>query len=134
MAKIDFWKDKKNRKLDPTLFSIKAEALAMELAADCEKNRKRVNKGTQIRKFYDEVVRLDMEARARPDEWETVLPLVHMLIAKAAYAKGRDLVSDNFVNFVRSSVEQISSQDDLGVFANFFEAFMGFYKMHCPAN
>lgn len=134
MGRIDFWSNKQTRKLDPTLFSVKAEALAKEISADCEESKKRENKRTQIRKFYDEVVRLDMEAKARPAEWDNILPLVHMLTAKAAYAKGRKLVSDNFVNFIRSSIDQISGQEDLAVFASFFEAFMGFYRLHCPAN
>ncbi len=134
MAEIVFWKDKENRKVDPALFSDTAEKLAKDLAEDCQASKNRENKRTQIRKFYDEVVRLDMEAKAKPEEWDNILPLVNMLTAKAAYAKGRRLVSDNFVNFIRSSIKQISGKKDLELFANFFEAFMGFYRMYCPTN
>jgi len=134
MAEIVFWKDKENGKVDPTLFSNTAEKLAKELAEDCRASKNRENKRTQIRKFYDEVVRLDMAAKARPQEWENILPLVHMLTAKAAYAKGRRLVSDNFVTFIRASIKQISGHKDLELFANFFEAFIGFYRLHGPAN
>lgn len=134
MAEIIFWKDKENGKVDPTLFSNTAEKLAKELAEDCRASKSRENKRTQIRKFYDEVVRLNMEAKARPQEWDSILPLVHMLPAKVAYAKGRRLVSDNFLNFIRSSIKQISGKKDLELFANFFEAFIGFYRMHGPAN
>ncbi len=134
MSEIIFWKDKENKKVDPTLFSIKAENLAKQLAQDCQESRNRENKRTQIRKFYDEVIRLDAEAKTNPQEWDNILPLVHMLIAKAAYAKGRRLVSDNFVNFIRSSIKQISGAKDLELFAGFFEAFMGFYRMYCPVN
>lgn len=134
MAEIIFWKDKENGKVDPTLFSNTAEKLAKELAEDCRASKNRENKRTQIRKFYDEVIRLDMAAKARPQEWENILPLVHMLTAKAAYAKGRRLVSDNFVTFIRASIKQISGHKDLELFANFFEAFIGFYRLHGPAN
>jgi len=134
MEKIIFWQDKEKGKVDPALFSNTAEQLAKELADDCRASNKKENKRSQIRKFYDEVVRLDMEARSKPQEWDNILPLVHMLTAKAAYAKGRKLVSDNFLNFIRSSIEQISGKKDLELFANFFEAFIGFYRMHCPAN
>jgi len=134
MDKIVFWKDREKKKVDPALFSSIAEQLAKELAEDCRASRQRENKRTQIRKFYDEVVRLGMEARAKPQEWDDILPLVHMLTAKAAYAKGRKLVSDNFLNFIRSSIEQISGEKDLELFTNFFEAFIGFYRMYCPAN
>ncbi len=134
MDKIDFWKDKERKTVDPTLYSSKAEALSKELAGECENSRRRLNKRTQIRKFYDEVVRLDMAARTREQDWENILPLVHMVIAKAAYARGRELVSDNFVKFIRSSIEQVKEPQDLNVFVNFFEAFVGFYRMDCPAN
>lgn len=134
MDKIIFWKDRESKIIDPELFSTKAEMLAKKLADDCIQSRKRNNKRTQIRKFYDEVIRLNMEAKTKTVQWDNISPLVNMIIAKAAYAKGRDLVSENFLDFIRSSVKQVKASDDLAVFANFFEAFYGFYRLHCPAN
>lgn len=134
MEKIQLWKDKETRKIDPGLFSEQAEKLAKLLADDCEKSRKKFNKRTQIRKFYDEVVRLNLEAKNRAVGWDNILPLVNMITAKAAYAKGRELVSDNFLDFIRDSVKQVDQPEDLAVFANLFEAFYGFYKLYCPVN
>jgi len=133
MAGISLWKDKGKKIVDPTLFSSTAEQLAVKLAED-NKNSKKANKRTQLRRFYDEVLRLDSEAKTRPEQWDTILPRLHMLTAKAAYAKGRELVSDNFVSFIKNAIQQIEHQDDLVVFANFFEAFMGFYRLHGPSN
>ena len=132
MEKIDFWKDREQGIIDPMLFSKKAEEKAIALSNEASGN---LNKITQIRKFYDEVVRLDMVAKARDakkteGEWNNILPLVHMLVAKAAYANGRKLVSDQFLNFIKGSVNQVEKPDDLTVFANFFEAFMGFYRLY----
>jgi len=132
MARIEFWKDKAQGKIDPTLFSNRAEALAERLAAE-QRREGRINKRTQIRKFYDEVLRLSTEAQNRPENWDSVLPRVHMLTAKAAYAAGRRLVSDAFLTFMKESVEQIDTPKDLSLFADFFEAFMGFYRKHEPA-
>ena len=132
MSKIELWQDKEKRIIDPRLYSSSAEKLAKEIAQDCETSRRRYNKPTQLRKFYDEVLRLEMAAKTRKGDWDNILPLVHMVTAKAAYAKGRDLVSDNFLDFIKSGVGQINTPDDLKVFTNLFEAFMGFYKMHCP--
>lgn len=133
MEKIEFWKDRDNRKIDPTLFSVQAEALAEKMADDCKTIKGKPNKISQIRKFYDEVVRLNMEAKnSNADHWDNILPLVNMITAKTAYAKGRKLISENFLSFIRSSVEQIKDPEDLDVFANLFEAFYGFYKLHCP--
>lgn len=134
MEKIQLWKDKENRKINPGLFSEQAENLAKLLAEDCTQSRRKFNKPTQIRKFYDEVVRLNLEAKNRTVDWENILPLVNMITAKAAYAKGRELVSDNFLEFIRTSVKQVDEAEDLAVFANLFEAFYGFYKLHCPVN
>lgn len=131
MEKILFWKEKGKDLVEPSLFSLSAEALAKELG---EEARGKVNKRTQIRKFFDEVTRLDMTAKSRPEDWHALHPLVHMITAKAAYAKGRDLISNNFLKFIKESVEQVEDAKDLSIFATFFEAFIGFYRLHGPSN
>ena len=108
--------------------------MAREMAAENESSRGKENKRTQIRCFYDEVVRLDLLSKKESTNWEVVLPMVHMLIAKAAYAKGRKLISDGFLEFIKSGVGQIHTHSDLEVFSNYFEAFMGFYRLHGPNN
>jgi len=125
--KITLWKDKEKNIIDPTLFSTKAEELSRRLSQDNKKDKR-----TQLRKFYDEVTRLNMLAKTNPESWDNVLPFVHMVTAKAAYAKGRDLISDDFLEFVKTGIDQIEKPSDLNVFASFFEAFLGFYKMHNP--
>jgi len=129
-----FWKDKGRGIIDPNLFSKTAEDLAKELRKDYDMRKEKPNKRSQIRKFYDEIVKLDLKAKAQPEHWEEILPLLHMLIPKAVYAQGRKLVSNNFVEFIKSSITQIDTPDDLSVFANFFEAFMGFYRLYGPSN
>ena len=95
MDKIVFWKEKEKELVDPTLFSTQAEILAQNMARDHETSRgKKFNKRTQIRKFFDEVTRLDIAAKSKPETWTNILPMVHMLTAKAAYARGRELVSE----------------------------------------
>ena len=133
MEKIIFWKDREKQLIDPQLFSKTAENLAKEIAED-SRNIRNSNKRTQIRKFYDEIVRLAMLSKSRPNEWEQLLPMVHMVTAKAAYAKGRKLISDDFLRFLKNSIEQIKKPEDLNIFSNFFEAFMGFYRLHGPKN
>jgi len=133
MEKIEFWKDRDAKIIDPELFSKKAEAFAMEIAQD-NNNFRNANKRTQLRKFFDEIVSLNMQAKTNPDGWHGILPLVHMVTAKAAYASGRKLISDNFLKFIKESVEQVQSPEDLDIFASFFEAFIGFYRLHGPSN
>jgi CRISPR-associated protein Csm2 len=128
MADLTFYKDKDKRTIRPDLFSRTAEELA-ETISKVERNR---NKRTQIRKFYDEVLRLNSHAKTNPDDWDNILPYVNMIIAKGAYAEGRSLVTKEFVDFIKGSIDQVQRPEDLDVFANFFEAFMGFYKKYRP--
>lgn len=131
---ILFWSDPEKRLVDPCLYSVKAEEFAKERADECEQSRKKVNKRTQIRKFYDEVIRLKTQVDSDPELFEALLPQLHMLVAKAAYANGRNLVSNGFLKFIKDSVQQTKNREDLEIFANFFEAFMGFYRQQKSVN
>jgi len=94
MNKINFYKDKAKGIIDPKLFSDIAERAASDIAKSGQttmrEGRMRLdhNKRTQIRKFYDEVVRLNGNVKSNPDDWETVLPFINMLIAKQLMQMG----------------------------------------------
>jgi CRISPR-associated protein Csm2 len=119
----------------PELF----DTIAMEVAELIskpvdERKDKNKNKSTQLRKYYDELCMWDQKIRQNPDKYEEFLPLIKMLNAKVAYAKGRDLVDQNFVDLMRHCLKEVTKEDPK-TFRNcklFFEAFMGFYKMHKP--
>ncbi|NLA75015.1 MAG: type III-A CRISPR-associated protein Csm2, partial [Deltaproteobacteria bacterium] len=55
---------------------------------------------------------------------------VNMLIAKAVYAEGRKKVTGEFVTMLKNCINQVHKAEDLDLFANFFEAFMGFYRKY----
>ncbi len=129
---LKLWKDREKRQLDPRLFSNVAEEFAKTLSQDGRKSKR--NKQTQIRKYFDEVVRLNEMAQTLSnskedkDIWENrILPQIHMLIAKVVYAKGRKLVTDSFINIIKDGINQIQDKEDLQIFTNFLEAFIGFY-------
>ncbi len=125
---IQFWKDREKGILNPAIFSKEAKELSTTLAEQRGRNKR-----TQLRKFYDEVLRLEQDAKNTPEEkWPNLQARLHLLIPKAAYALGRELVSREFVDFILNSVNNIKTPQDLAVFANFFEAFMGFYKLDRP--
>lgn len=126
-AKIELWKDRENRVLNPEAFSIEAERIAKEVADEGGWNK---NKRSQLRKFFDEVVRLNQMAKNDDKEWENILPQVHMLSAQAAYAYGRKHVGDLFLSLVKDNISYIETDKDLDAYANFFEAFIGFYKLY----
>jgi CRISPR-associated protein Csm2 len=122
---VKFYNDK--RAINPKLFSDDAEKLALEIHESGERARGK-NKRTQLRKFYDEVLRLN--ALTKAESWENVLPYVNMLVAKSAYAEGRGHVTPEFTVFLKESINQVEKPEDMGVFANVFEAFMGFYRRY----
>lgn len=137
MSAITLWQDSEKKIINPLLFSDIAEKFAQDIGGEGKDDRRRkLNKGTQLRRFYDEIVRLQSQAKSLQEKdsekWANLLPYIHMLVAKAAYAQGRELVSPSFVSLLKSGISQIETRRDLTIFANFFESFMGFYKLHGP--
>lgn len=114
--------------INAELFSGIALRAAREVAG-CKGD---TNKATQLRRFYDEVCLWHQKVQAKPEKYDEYLPFIKMIGAKVAYAKGRSLVDDNFYNLIEHCLKQISTAQAYYRFKTFFEAFMGFYKMHKP--
>lgn len=125
---VQFWKDRSKRQIDPDLFSTTAEELAKKINLERMNSRDKLNKSTQIRKFFDEVIRFQGMIQGAPEQFEELLPYIKMLNAKAAYAAGRDLIGSEFKVFLSESLKQVNDRQDFEVFCSFFEAFLGFYK------
>ena len=121
---------KTDGKLDSELFNSIAQQAARRVAGDDP--RKSDNKPTQLRKFYDEIVLWDSKVMMHPEKFDEYLPFIRMMNAKAAYAKGRKLVDDNFVNLMHKGLQQVVCPETLHTFKLFMEAFMGFYKQERP--
>ena len=114
----------------PDLF----DGVANDAAKVIADSKREVNTPTQLRTFYDEITMWDQKLRQNPGSYDDYLPLIKMINAKVAYAKGRNLVDDNFVKLMRHALDQVSEKE-INTFHTcklFFEAFMGFYKMHKP--
>jgi CRISPR-associated protein Csm2 len=92
------------------------------------------NKSTQLRRFYDELVmwhekvHLQRTPQERQAKYAEVAPFIQMLVAKVAYAKGRDHVDACFETLFAHLVRQIDDAETLRHAKLFMEAFMGFYK------
>ena len=114
-----------------TLFSDIAQekARTVALAGDGKKN-----KSTQLRRFYDELVmwfeRVHFERTPddRKKKYEELAPFIQMLVAKVAYAKGREHVDECFESLFAHIIREIRDADSLRHAKLFMEAFMGFYK------
>jgi len=127
---IKFWKDKDKKLIEPELFSNIASKIAQDVAKE---SNERTNTPTQLRKFYDEIIRFDSIIKTKPEEFEQLLPYIKMLNAKAAYnyvreSGGKPLISSKFKDFISSSIESVHTKEDFDVLSSLWEAFMGFYK------
>jgi len=111
------------------LFGNVAKNLAEKIARD---GKKKMNKQTQIRKFYNEVLRLSQKAEnVRASEYKTkVYPFVIMLKSKVAHAKARELISEEFETMINKCVTQANTKEKMELFKLFFEAFIGFYSTY----
>lgn len=110
----------------PNIFSDIAQAAAGFISSSDN-----INKASQIRKFYDELAMWDEKvhrAKNKQEEYEKSAPFIHMLKAKAAYAKGRKHVDENFVSVFNRLMTQIHDPETLHNAKLFFEAMIGFRK------
>jgi CRISPR-associated protein Csm2 len=127
---VKLWKDKKNGEIDPGLLDTTAKEFAKKINLERINSRDKVNKSTQIRKFFDEVIRFQGLLQTNPEQFNELLPYIKMLNAKAAYAAGRDLIGSDFKSFLSEGIGQVNDRKDFELFCSFFEAFLGFYKYY----
>jgi len=115
------------------LFSAYAQKIANTLAkADGQKNS-----STQLRKFYDQVVRYYDDVRFQPsiaDREETLsrlMPYILKLESTVFQAYEKSKIDANFKSFIDASMAQLRAKPDfetLKIFKTLFEAVLGFYK------
>ncbi len=110
-------------------FSEDAENIAKHLYESAKNGRDSdKNKSTQIRRFYDELVGWQERIGTDDKKFKDYEAFIHMLNAKAAYAQGRNLVTEDFVKWLRDCIQQIDSPRTLNHFRLHFEAMLGFLK------
>jgi CRISPR-associated protein Csm2 len=126
--------DVRLKDIPKTLFSDIAKAKAATVFdAGGGKNGSK-NKSTQLRRFYDELVmwfekvHFERTPQDRETKYTEVAPFIQMLVAKVAYAKGRNHVDECFEQLFSHVVKEISDATSLKHAKLFMEAFMGFYK------
>ncbi|MBF0502747.1 MAG: type III-A CRISPR-associated protein Csm2 [Candidatus Riflebacteria bacterium] len=130
MQEFTFWKNKEKKLVTPDLFSDFAEKAAKAVSGQATD---KLNKSTQLRRFFDDVLTFGSRLKELPNdrqsvEFEKTLPYLKMLNAKVAYARARELISPEFKDFIGISLRQLNDLEDFRVFHTLFEAFMGYYK------
>ena len=117
-------------KINPKLYSDIAEDAAKEVAKQI--GGRDANKGTQLRRFYDELVMLQGKVGNSQEKFDAHAPYVQMLKAKVAYAMGRKKVDANFDKLIRHVIDEVKDPATFAQAKLFMEAFMAFYKVHGP--
>ena len=111
------------------MFDTHAQAVASELA---DAGGKGSNRSSQIRRFYDELLRFEQSLRGRSQaDFDKALPFIRMINARAAYAsqrksEGGTLVSEEFTQFLRALLAQVTDHQTLRHACMMFEAVIGF--------
>lgn len=115
------------------IFSRIAKEAAEDISNDINKKKKGndLNKSSQIRKFYDELVMFHdriQVAENREQKYHELAPFIQMLNAKVAYAKGRELIGDEFERIFNQCINEVKDFQTLKHCKLFMEAMIGFRK------
>lgn len=129
---IKFYEDVKTKIININLLSDDAQKWAVKISKaglNARGDKLEKNKISQLRKFYDDAVRLSTLIKDGED-YRNIFPFIKMLKAKSAYAEGRKLVTSEFNDFISRSISEVQPDDaaSFDLFLTFFEAFMGYYK------
>ncbi len=113
----------------PELFSDIADNAAYDIRSGGEN----VNKSTQLRKFYDELVMWHDKITTSSDSDKSYKDneiYIKMLKAKVAYAEARKLVNEKFTEIFNGVIDQIKDVKTLKMAKLFMEAVMGYCKYY----
>jgi CRISPR-associated protein Csm2 len=114
----------------PTLAADLYAEVAEEAARVVAGSKNEINKPSQLRRFYDELVMWQEKVGRDEARFKECEPFIQMLRAKAAYALGRGHVDANFRALFDHLIKQASDAQTLRQAKLFMEAFMAFYKVH----
>ena len=113
--------------LSKDLFDGIAQKCAEQIAA-AAKFGDNINKSTQLRRFYDELVLWAERVGTSDEAYKNAEPFIYMIKSKVSYAKGRKTVDGVFLKFMNTLIDQIKDKQTLKNAKLFMEAVMGFYK------
>jgi len=103
-------------------------------------------KKTQLRKFFDQIKDLEHRLKSKKsnedlsnEDLNKIKIEVLALIPKLAYSKGRDLIDDEFYNFMKALLLRLkndmneNAKDVFEKFVNILESVLAYYTYHFPS-
>lgn len=108
---------------------------AMVYAEQIMNNRGSRDNYTQIRKYYDELVRLQQQSiLCNEESFTKYLPSIYIMAAKASYAVSKKTLTQSFGNFIEKNVKSVNTKEDLNSCIMLFEAVLGYLKFYDKKN
>ena len=121
------------------LIKVQSLKVAEAIYDEYKSSWKKINKNTQIRKFFDDLyaIKNKIDSAESNASKKTVfnenLPMIYLVASKAAYAKGRKHIGEAFYQFITTNVLAIEELDDFDKFIAYFEAVLGYYRYKNPS-
>ena len=112
--------------IDPEFYA-KENGAAHVVAKDVKKKMK----VTQLRKFFGHIKKIQAKYKGKPAEDQINKSDIFLLMPELAYALGRELISKNFYDLMKLSLDsqKISTAKDFNCFVDFLSAVLAYHKM-----
>lgn len=120
-----YYIDPEKEKLKKEYITIYPEKIAKALEYDGVKD---ANKRSQIRKFYEYLLRVDKKMHLKDNDYSMVEADLAALVPYVSYASKRKLVSALFQTYIKKNVESVHDEKDMRAFVKHFEALVAFTK------
>jgi CRISPR-associated protein Csm2 len=95
-------------------------------------------KRSQLRKFFNEIKTLEYDLKTEEDIKKIKIRIL-ALIPKLAYSKGRDLIDENFYEFMKTILSKVkedmnekNAQEVFEVFVKILESIVAYHTYHFP--
>lgn len=124
---IQFGKNEDGSYKKSDIFSDIAESAAKYIIQEGK------NTNTQIRRFYDELVMWNDKVqigtpKERDYAFKQLEPFIKMMNAKAAYARGRNHIDENFYGVFKQIIKEATSAETLNDAKLFLESIVGYCR------
>lgn len=88
-------------------------------------------KVTQLRKFFGHIKQIQAKYKGKKDDDKVEKGELYLLMPELAYALGRNLISKNFYELMKTSLnsEKIPTVKDFNCFVDFLSAVLAYHKM-----
>lgn len=93
-----------------------------------EQGRNDANKRSQIRKFYEYLLRVENKMNLPKNDFSSIEADFMGLVPHVTYARQRSVITDIFVQFIEKNAAAVHDEKDLRAFVKHFEAVIAFTK------